>query len=564
MHRQSELRSSMRRRARLLVAILGLFAAYCAGPEAVAETGAAPEVAAHEPADLLIANRYVTTLRSEVYGTSPAERVASIRERIGVFLAEGGTLTVSTRTMPEGAIVLINGRIAFRILATDVSPDSGETVEAAAQAARQRLEIALLELEEARDARAMLPAAGFALAASVVLGIVLWLLFRFSRWVAARAQRVIGRKTAELAPTWFSHVVGRAGPQAIVSILVRVAVWFLALLCVYEYAGFVLRQFPYTRPWGEKLEENLLDALGHFSTGILTALPGLVFVALIFAFAYWIARVLRAFFRGVEAKRIQVGWVDETTARPTERVAAVVIWLFALVAAYPYLPGSDSEAFKGVGVFVGLMLSLGASGVVNQAVSGLMLMYTRMLRPGEYVRIGELEGTVTTIGFLTTRLETLRREEISIPNSVIATSTTRNFSRLGASGPLQITTQVTIGYDTPWRQVEALLLAAAARTQRVAETPPPRVLQSDLLDFYVRYTLIVAIENPRERYIVLNELHGHVQDLFNEHGVQIMSPNYEADPQSPKVVSREEWFKSPAVEQPIDAAQTRAASSTRP
>ena len=141
-------------------------------------------------------------------------------------------------------------------------------------------------------------------------------------------------------------------------------------------------------------------------------------MALIFIVTRFVVRVIRAFFDGVQAGRVHVSWIDETTARPTGRLLTAIIWLFALVAAYPYIPGSDSEAFKGIGVFVGLMLSIGASGVVNQAVSGLMLMYTKALRPGEFVQVGETEGTVTAVGFLTTRIETLRNVEVTLPNAL--------------------------------------------------------------------------------------------------------------------------------------------------
>ena len=194
---------------------------------------------------------------------------------------------------------------------------------------------------------------------------------------------------------------------------------------------------------------------------MLEAIPGLLFVVLIFLLARIAVRTVRAFFNGVERGHIQVTPLDETTARPTGKLVTTGIWLLAMVAAYPYIPGSDSEAFKGIGVFVGLMMSIGASGVVNQAVSGLMLMYTRALKPGEFVQIGETEGTVKSIGFLATRIETLRHEEINIPNAVIASSTTRNYSRLAAEGGVWIPTKVTIGYDTPWRQVQAMLTLAA-------------------------------------------------------------------------------------------------------
>jgi small-conductance mechanosensitive channel len=223
-----------------------------------------------------------------------------------------------------------------------------------------------------------------------------------------------------------------------------------------------------------------------------------------------------------------------------------VIWLFAFVAAYPYIPGTSSEAFKGIGVFVGLMLSIGSSGIVNQAVSGLMLMYTRAMRPGEFVRIGETEGTVKSVGFVNTRIETLRHEEVSIPNAVVAATVTHNYSRLAGDGGVSVPTKLTIGYDAPWRQVQSMLLLAAERTQTISREVPPRVLQTALLDFYVEYTLLVRVADPAKRLTMLGELHGHIQDVFNEHGVQIMSPNYEADPAEPKLVPPEKWYSPPA------------------
>jgi len=179
-------------------------------------------------------------------------------------------------------------------------------------------------------------------------------------------------------------------------------------------------------------------------------------------------------------------------------------------------------------------------------VSGLMLMYTRALRPGEFVQIGETEGTVTSVGFLNTQIETLRHELINIPNAVIASSVTRNYSRLARDGGLRIATKVTIGYDTPWRQVQAMLLTAADRTAGLARDPAPKVLQTALQDFYVEYTLLVTLQDPSKKYLALSELNANIQDAFNEHGVQIMSPNYEADPAAPKIVPREKWFEPPA------------------
>ena len=509
------------------------------------------------PADLIIANRTIVTLRAPVMGASPAERAEAIGQRIEALLAEGGTPVVSLVPIDGGYMLNVHGKAAFRVLDADVDPESNLTTRQLAEETSEHFSQALAEVAEARNARTLLPAIGWTVLATLLLGIVLWVIGRSFRWLAQRVRTMFERRAQQYGSGWLGHLLGAAGPAALVNAPLRVVAWLLVLFCVYTWTGFVLQRFPYTRPWGEALRENLLNALGEIGSAVLHAVPGLLFVALIVVLARLSARVVRAFFETVHQGRVKLAWVDETTARPTGRIISWAIWLFALVAAYPYIPGSDSEAFKGLGVFVGLMLSIGSSGIVNQAVSGLMLMYTRALRPGEFVRIADTEGTVTTIGFLTTRIETLRHEEISIPNAVIAANITRNYSRLATEGGLRIATKLTIGYDVPWRQVHAMLVLAAGRTAGIVHEAEPRVLQTALLDFYVEYTLLVTIADPARRAMRLSELHAHIQDVFNENGVQIMSPNYEADPEAPKVVASADWFRSPA---PRDVA----GAGTRP
>jgi small-conductance mechanosensitive channel len=505
-----------------------------------------PDRRSEPPAELLVANRPIVTLRAEVFGASPAQRVESITERIDALLEKGGGIPVATMLdTPGGFVVMMNGVPVFRVLDEDVDPELNQTTRELASETTTRFGQALAEVAEARNARALLPAVGWSMLATLLLAVVVWALAGAYRWSSRRVRAAFERHIRHYTG-WRGLLLGAAGPAPFVIVPLRVANWLVGLLCTYVWAGFVLRRFPFTRPWGEALRENLLDALGQFGKSILHAIPGLLFVVLIFFLARVAVRVVRALFEAAHSRRLQLGWIDETTARPTGQLISWAIWLFALVAAYPYIPGSDSEAFKGVGVFVGLMLSIGSSGIVNQAVSGLMLMYTRALRPGEFVQIGETEGTVTSVGFVTTRIETLRHEEVSIPNAVIAANVTRNFSRLAPEGGVRIATRVNIGYDTPWRQVHAMLRLAAARTAGIAPQSEPRVLQTALHDFYVEYTLLVPITDPARRAVVLSELHANIQDVFNENGVQIMTPNYEADPAQPKVVASADWFRSPA------------------
>jgi small-conductance mechanosensitive channel len=546
MHCDEDARPSAGVRACLLSVLAVLVLAAGADARAESASANAPAPGVSSPAVLKIANRPIVSLRAEVAGASPADRVEAIVARIDAVAAQGKPMAVTTQEIKGGIAIMVDGSLVFRVLDADVDAEVGETTRAVASQAARNLQLALDEVREVRDSRAILSAVGVSLLATVVLVGLLWGLLRGYRWSARRLTDFADRGSGRLAKALGQQAVGQLGLVRLVVAPVRVLAVLAGLLMVYEWLGVVLEQFPYTRPWGEALLGNLLDALGGFVLTAMSGIPGLLFVVIIFLIARFFVRVLRAFFAGVEQGRIDVQWVDETTARPTGRLLAGLIWLLALVAAYPYFPGSGSEAFKGIGVFVGLMLSIGSSGVVNQAVSGLMLMYTRSFRPGEFVQVGETEGTVREIGFLTTTIETLRHEQITIPNAVIVGNVTRNLSRLKERGGLRIPTTVTIGYDTPWRQVQAMLQLAADRTANIVRDPPPRILQTGLLDHAVEYTMLVCIAEPTLRPAVLDELHANIQDVFNEHGVQIMSPRYEADPAQAKVVPPGEWFKAPA------------------
>jgi small-conductance mechanosensitive channel len=230
-------------------------------------------------------------------------------------------------------------------------------------------------------------------------------------------------------------------------------------------------------------------------------------------------------------------------------VFTMVVWLFALAMAYPYLPGSQSQAFQGLSVLVGLMVSIGASSTVGQAASGLILMYTRAFRTGEFVRINETEGTVMELGLFSTRIRTGMGDEVMLPNTMVLGTSTKNYSRVVPGAGFVVDTTVTIGYDTPWRQVHAMLIEAARRVPAISASPEPRVMQTALSDFYPEYRLIAysRAEAPVPRAVAMSQLHEAIQDVFNEYGVQIMSPHYLGDPADAKVVPKARWFEKPAV-----------------
>ena len=265
---------------------------------------------------------------------------------------------------------------------------------------------------------------------------------------------------------------------------------------VYLWLAYVLRRFPYTRPWGESLRALLVTQLSAFGATIVDAAPGLFAVALIMVAARWASKAVALLFDAVERGRVSLPGVYPDTAPPTRRLVIAGVWMSALAMAYPYIPGSGTDGVKGMSVFIGVILSFGSAGVIQHLVSGLMLTYARAAHVGDFARIGEVEGTILQIGPIATKMRTPIGEEVTIPNAVVVSQTLTNYSIGSGESAAYLPTSVTIGYDTPWRQVEALLLAAARRTTGLRATPPATVWRVSLDDFYVKYTLLVTPEDP--------------------------------------------------------------------
>jgi small-conductance mechanosensitive channel len=135
---------------------------------------------------------------------------------------------------------------------------------------------------------------------------------------------------------------------------------------------------------------------------------------------------------------------------------------------------------------------------------------------------------------------------VTIPNASVLATHVVNYSTRAREGGVILHSAVTIGYDAPWRQVHALLLSAAERTEGVLKSPAPFILQNSLDDFYVTYQLNAYTATPEVMPQIFSDLHMHIQDAFNEYGVQIMSPNYIADRNKPTVVPPDQWYAAPA------------------
>ncbi|KWW20156.1 mechanosensitive ion channel protein MscS [Pseudomonas putida] len=509
--------------------------------------GSATDGIPGEPAELQIANRSIITLHATLLGETPAARVQRATSVIEEALRGTDELKVSIDPIVNSHLVLLGGRRAFIVAPQDLGVEGGDTRAAAEQAAATLRQV-VDETGEARSLRFMLKALGFSVIATLVFVVLIKganlgrrkLRGRLTQLMRERARQI---KVGQLPLFDMQYV------YYLIDRLLRLMYWVIVLLLSYQWLSFVLSQFPYTRPWGESLNLHLLDLLRYLLDGILHAIPGIAVAVMIF----FIARGISGFSRRVLERMARPGtlkWLTEETLQPTTRLTSLAIWLFALVMAYPYLPGSGTDAFKGLSVLLGLMISLGATSVVGQAAAGLILTYSRTLKAGEYVRVGDNEGTVTEVGIFNTTIRTGLGEVLTLPNSMITGSVTRNYSRAVQGQGYIVDTVVTIGYDTPWRQVEAMLVEAAQRTDGILQNPSPQVFQTGLSDFYPEYRLVAqAVPSaPRPRAELLSLLHANIQDVFNEYGVQIMSPHYLGDPVQEKWVPRDKWFAAPARE----------------
>jgi len=535
--------SALRRPCALLPLLALVIALLAAG-------GAAAASATQRVVDArtaVVFNRPVVTFRASFLGATPADRAETATVRILTLLGRDGAGTVETEPIPQGIVVKIDGALAFVVTPDDADALTGQSVGHAADAAAEALRRVIDETREGRDLRRLGIAAARSVAATAIAAALIWGLLALRRRVAARVFRAAEHQ-ADRLKVGGTELVQRERILALVRWTLSGLFWLAILLIGYEWVGFVLSSFPYTRPWGEGLTRFLLSTGVSIATGIAHALPDLVTAVVIFVLARFMARALGGFFDRVEGRQIRVDWLDADLARPTRRIAIILVWIFALVMAYPYLPGAQTDAFKGISVLLGLMLSLGGASVVGQAASGLILMYTRTIRPGEYVRIADQEGTIVELTLYLTRIRTGLGEELTLPNSLVLGSVVRNYSRAVKGHGFVLDTTVTIGYDTPWRQVEAMLAEAARRTPGVLADPPPRVFQTALADFYPEYRLVCQAvpTEPRPRAEVLSALHRNVQDVFNEYGVQIMSPHYMTDPAEAKVVPPAKWHPAPA------------------
>jgi small-conductance mechanosensitive channel len=345
---------------------------------------------------------------------------------------------------------------------------------------------------------------------------------RIERWV-----KVVEEKTGKLAET-----------DVIVSVI-RLTLWIVAallfLLALYYYLSQVMFAFPGSRGLAKDLIAFLTEPLISLALGAVALIPDILVLAVIYFLTRYILKIIRLIFVNIDIGVIHLRGFQSAWTWPTYRILRVVVIIFAIVVAYPYIPGSGTTAFQGISIFLGIVLSLGSSSVISNVLAGLFVIYRRSINEGDLIEVNGYVGRVESIVMLETILRTPMNELVSIPNSKLLSSELRNYSKPGRAGGVMISVKVGIGYEEPQRKIEEMLMEAATRTSGLRNQPPPVVLRSELADFAVVYELRVSPQKIDAFPVVKSALYANILDVFNERRVQIMTPAYETDPAEPKI-----------------------------
>ena len=479
-----------------------------------------------------------------VRGTAafPAEeRAAAISKRIRKVAADPQLTADSVRIIADNDHLKVYAGSEFIMNVYDGDAElEGISRVIMADVVRRKTGLAMELYRLARSGPVLLNRSLRALGAVLLLVVILFLFrWSFSRINSALQQRI--KKRIDSVENISFKLIQSNQIWKAFHLLIKTIRIGITVIIIAGVLNYILGLFPWTSNVAAYTLQLFLDPIIAFGKGILHYLPSLAFLIIIILVTRYLLKLVRLLFTGLQQGGIEIKNFDPDWAIPTFKIVRVLIIAFAVIIAYPYIPGSESSAFKGVTVFVGILFSLGSSSLISNLIAGYSMTYRGAFKKGDRIQVNDHLGIVEEQKLLITRLRSLKNEEIVIPNSVLLNSSIVNYSARAKELGLIIHTTVGIGYETSWRQVDAMLKLAADRTEGLLKDPPPFVLKKSLGDFAVNYEINAYCNDVSRLQIYYTTLHQHILDVFNENNVQIMTPAYEGDPEIPKVVPKDQW-----------------------
>lgn len=470
-----------------------------------------------------------------------------VRERMLSFSAEERARAISTKLIRiakdpslssedirvvsgEGTMDIVLGEQILMSVTLKDAKSSGVTIEALANQNLRAIKQAIRDYRQTHSFKNLLWSIGYTFVATLVLAFLLLLLRRLFPALYRRINSLQGRHIQNVR----IQQIELLKAEQIISVLTglaRLARAIITLVLLYFYVPLVFSFFPQTKNWAAKLLDYIFDPLQSIGVSILNYLPNLFLIAIATVLVRFVLKFVRMIFNEIKRGRIVLSGFYPEWADTTYKITRFLILALTVVMLFPYIPGSHSSAFKGVSVFLGVLLSLGSTSAVANMMAGVLLTYMRPFKTGDRVKVGDTVGDVLEKNLLATRLRTIKNVEVTLPNSTVLNCSIINYSAMAKDQGTILNAKVSIGYDAPWRQVHDLLIAAAQETGDLMQTPKPFVLQTSLDDFYVSYEINAYTDAPHKMAQIYSHLHQNIQDKFNEAKIQIMSPHFMTQPE---------------------------------
>ncbi len=358
-----------------------------------------------------------------------------------------------------------------------------------------------------------------------------YFLFRLTNWLFRKLKvRILRLKDTKIKPVSIQgYELLDAQKQAnLLVFLASVGRYILMGLQLLFTVPLIFIIFPQTEGLAYRLLGYIWNPIRGIFVGIIDYIPKLFTIIVIWYAVKYLVRFVLYLAREVEGGRLKINGFYPDWAMPTFHIIRFLLYAFMIAMIYPYLPGSNSGVFQGISVFVGLIVSLGSSTVIGNIIAGLVITYMRPFKIGDRIQLNDTTGNIIEKTPLVTRIRTPKNEVVTVPNSFVMSSHTVNYSTSAREYGLIIHSEVSIGYDVPWRKVNELLIDAALNTPGVVDDPRPFVLETSLSDWYPVYQVNAYIKEADKMPQIYSNLHQNIQDKFNEAGIEIMSPHYMA------------------------------------
>ena len=358
-----------------------------------------------------------------------------------------------------------------------------------------------------------------------------YLLFRLTNWLFRKLKvRILRLKDTKIKPVSIQgYELLDAQKQAnLLVFLAGIGRYILMGIQLVITVPLIFIIFPQTKGLAYRLLGYIWNPIRNIFVDIIDYIPNLFTIVVIWYAVKYLVRMVLYLAREIEAGRLKFNGFYPDWAMPTFHIVRFLLYAFMIAMIYPYLPGSKSGVFQGISVFVGLIVSLGSSTVIGNIIAGLVITYMRPFKMGDRIKLNDTTGDIIEKTPLVTRIRTPKNEVVTVPNSFIMSSHTVNYSTSAREYGLIIHSEVSIGYDVPWRQVNQILIDAALNTPGVVDDPRPFVLETSLSDWYPVYQINAYIKEAHKMSQIYSDLHQTIQDKFNEAGIEIMSPHYMA------------------------------------